>query len=55
MKVRLVGHYVNPHTYDLIVINIVIDTTSAEAAKKWAKQTFYKAQINIAEEVKDDS
>lgn len=52
MKVRLIGHYVNPYTYDLIAINTVINIGSVEAAKKWAKQTFYKARISMAEEVK---
>jgi len=53
MRVRLIGHYTDPYTWELVRINKVISIRSVEAAKIWAKQTYWKCRINIAEQEKD--
>ena len=48
-SIRIKGHYIDPYTYSLINIDKVINISSEESAKKWARQTYFKATIASAE------
>lgn len=51
-KFRVVGNYVDPYTLELIRLDKIISIESEEAARKWVKRSYYRANINIVEKVK---
>lgn len=50
MKIRIIGHCIDPYTWEIIKINEIVNIGSEAAAIKWAKQTYFKASISSAVE-----